>query len=287
MISIPKGDVPFDTIHVDHFGPLAKTQCQYQYILVIIDAYTKCVKLFPCTTTKTKPAIKHLEKYFQNYSKPRRLVSDRRTCFTSSEFEEFLDGQDIQHILIAPGVPRANGQVEVVNRSIRSMFAKLANTKGSWQEVLVDVEFVLNNTINCSTGFTPSNLLFGINQKGRISDNLRVFLETFQESNRDMGQKRELAAENIIKAQNYSKAYYDNKHKESSKYNVGDYVMLSNVDVTPGVNKKLIPKFKGPYVVDTVLDNDRYVVSDIPGFQVTSIPYRSTVAPCRMKLYSK
>jgi len=30
-------------------------------------------------------------------------------------------------------------------------------------------------------------------------------------------------------------------------YKEGDYVVVRNIDTTPGVNKKLIPKFKGPY----------------------------------------
>lgn len=29
--------------------------------------------------------------------------------------------------------------------------------------------------------------------------------------------------------------------------------MIKNVFTTPGVNQKLIPKYKGPYVVDSVL----------------------------------
>lgn len=48
--------------------------------------------------------------------------------------------------------------------------------------------------------------------------------------------------------------------------------MIKNFDITPGVSKKHIPKYKGPYEVKTVLPNDRYVIQDIPGFQVTQIP---------------
>jgi len=67
------------------------------------------------------------------------------------------------------------------------------------------------------------------------------------------------------------------------RYIRGDYVMIRNVDVTPGVNKKLTPKFKGPYIVKEVLDYDRYVVKDIDGFQLTQRPFKGTVGPDQMK----
>jgi len=63
--------------------------------------------------------------------------------------------------------------------------------------------------------------------------------------------------------------------------------MIKNVDVTVGVNKKLIPKFKGPYVVKKMLDYDRYVVGDIEGNQVTQRPYEGIVGPDQMKSWVK
>lgn len=38
--------------------------------------------------------------------------------------------------------------------------------------------------------------------------------------------------------------------------------MVKNVITTPGINQKLTPKYKGPYVVESVLDRDRYVIKD-------------------------
>lgn len=50
---------------------------------------------------------------------------------------------------------------------------------------------------------------------------------------------------------------YDRKRKPALKYQVGDHVVISSHVVAPGVNKKLLPKFKAPYVMIKVLDNDR------------------------------
>ncbi|GJQ88177.1 hypothetical protein Trydic_g13175 [Trypoxylus dichotomus] len=66
-----------------------------------------------------------------------------------------------------------------------------------------------------------------------------------------------------------------------------DHVVIKNFDNTPGVNKKLIPKFKGPYVVKKVLPNDRYAIGDPPDFQNTQIPFDGVVDSNNMKAWSK
>lgn len=53
--------------------------------------------------------------------------------------------------------------------------------------------------------------------------------------------------------------------------------------VTPGIDKKLIPKFRGPNEVKKVLDKDRYVVEDIERFQLTRVPFSEIVGPDQMK----
>lgn len=281
--SIPKGNLPFQTIHIDHYGPLEKTRFQHKYILLVIDSFTKYVKIYPCTTTQTKPVIKHLLSYFNHYSRPLRIISDRGTSFTSNEFKDFVTENSIQHVLIATGVPRANGQAEVINRSINSICSKLSHDLNKWDEILNKVEFAINNTVNRSTGYTPSMLLFGINQRGQVYDNLREFLEGQDNPDRNLVLVREEASTNIIKSQEYNKYLYDKKHKVSHGYKVGDYVMVVNTDVSAGINKKLIPKYRGPYVIKTILANDRYVVGDIEGFQVTQMPFEGVMAPSRMK----
>jgi len=105
-------------------------------------------------------------------------------------------------------------------------------------------------------------LLFGIDQLGTINDEIRVLLDPYSDNDRDLITIRDRKASIIENNQRVSEDYYNSKRKHATTYKEGDYVMISNTDVTPGVNKKLIPKYKGPYVVKAVLDHDRYVVAD-------------------------
>lgn len=250
LFNIPKGDKPFITVHVDHLGPLEKTGNRNKYIFVVIDAFTKFVRLYVCRTTKSDEVIKHLCDYFRTYSKPQRIISDRGTSFTSQTFSEFLEKESVKLVLVASGTPRANGQVEIVNKSIIPMLAKLTDSANKWDRVLHKVEFAINNTVHRSTGLSPSMLLFGINQTGEVNDEVRRMLDNVvSEDVVDLENTRTEAANRIVKAQVANKLRYDSKHTEPTIYKENDYVMITNTDRTIGRNKKLIPKFRGPYII--------------------------------------
>ncbi|KAF0752311.1 Retrotransposable element Tf2 protein type 1 [Aphis craccivora] len=77
------------------------------------------------------------------------------------------------------------------------------------------------------------------------------------------------------------------EHRLAHQYFVGDLVMIKNIDTTPGFSKKHIPKFKGPYKIKKSLSNDRYVITDVEGFQVTQIPFDSVHESKNMKPWIK
>lgn len=283
--TILKGNLPFQTYHIDHYGPLEKTGKGYKYIFAIVDAFTKFIRLYPCKSATTAESIKCLKDYFQCYSKPRRIISDRGTALTSGDFRKFLKSEFVSHIFIVVGIPRANGQIERLNRYLTPLLAKLCDTQKKWDQAIVTVEYALNNTMSRSTGETPSRLLFSVDQFGQLNDNLRLFLDNYTENDRDLPASRHRAAENITKTQAENKKAYDSSRKKATIYREGDYVMIKNTDTTVGVNKKLISKYKGPYIIRKALDTDRYVIQDVPGFQITQLPYNGIVASDQMKYW--
>ena len=66
-----------------------------------------------------------IKEFIAHYGKPDRIISDRGTAFTATEFEKFCEEYEIQHVKIASGVPRANGQVERTNRVLANCLASL------------------------------------------------------------------------------------------------------------------------------------------------------------------
>ena len=274
--SIPKIPLPFDTIHIDHLGPLPSLQSKKKYILVVIDAFTKFTKLYPTTNTSSREVCNALNQYFSYFSRPRRLISDRASSFTSTEFKQFILKHNITHVLTAVCSPQANGQVERVNRVIVPILSKLSDPidHADRSSKLIAAEYALNNTVHSSTRISPSVLLYGIEQKGPNINELTEYLkDNIPTTPRDLESIRVQASENIVNSQFTNETQFMKTHRPAIEFEVGEYVVIRNVDNSVNTNKKLIAKFRGPYVIHKRLPNDRYVVRDIEGFQQTQIPY--------------
>lgn len=83
--NVLKGDKPFIMLHVDHLAPASRSHSlkKSRYIFLVIDAFSKYVKLYATKSTNASEAIKCLKSYFEHYSRPLRIISDRGSCFTS------------------------------------------------------------------------------------------------------------------------------------------------------------------------------------------------------------
>ena len=218
--NIPKSNTPFEMLHIDHYGPVDRNTAK-KHLLVVIDASTKFVRLYPVKTTATKEVVKALEEYFRYYSRPIYIVSDRGTSFTSNEF---IEKNSIKHVKIATGSPQGNGQVERVNRNLGPMIAKLTDSENilAWDKVVETVEYTLNNTRHRMINEHPSVMLFGVNQKGKIIDSIRENIDIKNDSVRNLKEIREKAQEVQKQAQKYNEEYVNSKRKEAIKYKVGD-----------------------------------------------------------------
>jgi len=124
--SIPKGSKPFELIHIDHYGIVDSSRAK-KLIFVVVDGFTKFVRLYSTKSTSTREVITALKDYFRAYSRPKCIISDRGSSFTSKDFEEFMEEYNVKHIKIATGSLQANGQVKRINRSLGPIIAKLVD----------------------------------------------------------------------------------------------------------------------------------------------------------------
>ena len=256
-----KESTPLHTYHIDHIGPLESTNKNYKHILVVIDAFTKFVWLYPTKSTTTKEVIQKLDAQKKIFGSPSNIISDKGTAFTSQEFKDYCHTENINHFLITAGLPRANGQVERINAIIIPVLTKLSlDNPSQWYRHIDTVQRVINSTYQRSIGTTPFQLLTGVKLKMPTEIKIKEAIEeevvkTFQKERHKL---REQAKEQIVKIQQENRQTYDPKRCAPRQYEVGGLVAIKRTQVGPG--SKLKPKFLGPYRIIRKKMNDTYDV---------------------------
>ncbi|GFX60006.1 transposon Tf2-6 polyprotein [Trichonephila clavipes] len=93
-------------------------------------------------------------------SKKTNTAEEKASAFTSKLFNDYCDEENIQHLQIATGVLRGNGQVERIHRTLIPVLTKLSlDDSTKWYKYVDRLQRILNSTICCSTKWTPFELL--------------------------------------------------------------------------------------------------------------------------------
>ena len=99
---------PWSRVHVDYAGPLPGNKM----ILIIIDAHSKWIDAHVTEVATSAATIGKLMQTFATHGLPDTLVSDNGSCFTSTEFANFMSSNGIRHVKVAPHHPSSNGLAE-------------------------------------------------------------------------------------------------------------------------------------------------------------------------------
>lgn len=157
----------------------------------------------------------------------------------------------------------------------------------NWNRVLGDVQYVINNILHKSINTTPSKMLLGYDQRNKgdkelwqLIENLTSVDANFEKERQDIRDSVQLANRAI---QEYNKKQYDRKRKKITQYKEGDLVLIKVMQHKPGTNQKLQPKFKEPYQIKKLLSKNRFVVTNVPGYNLTQKPYNTILSADKIK----
>ena len=82
LTEYPLVQEPWDTIHIDHVGPLSESKQGFKHILTIIDRGTNFVLAVPVKDLKATTQARVLyQEVFCKFGIPRKIISDRGTAF--------------------------------------------------------------------------------------------------------------------------------------------------------------------------------------------------------------
>ena len=145
---------PWDRIHIDYCGPI-----NGWVFLIITDAHSKWLDVYPSRTSTSAVTIEHLRASFACWGIPRTIVSDNAQCFTSGEFQLFCKRNGINHLTSPALSPKSNGLAEKSVQTFKLAFRK--QTSGTVQTKVSRFLFHYRTTPHTVTRTSPAELMMG------------------------------------------------------------------------------------------------------------------------------
>ena len=152
-----------ERVNMDTIGPLPPDEQGNEYILVIIDCFSRWVQMYPTRTTEAREAARHLLTWISNYSAPCEILSDRGSQFVNEVIDDTLTLVGTTRLLSLAYSHEENGLVERANQTVmRHLRTICADRKinDRWSESLPLVQRIMNATPHTSTGVAPFRLLY-------------------------------------------------------------------------------------------------------------------------------
>lgn len=96
----------WEIVAMNIIGPVTKSSKRFSYLLVIQDKFTKWIELQPLRQATTGPIVEAFKsKVVLRFGKPRIVITDNGTQFTSNLFTNALQSFGTQHIRTSPYSP--------------------------------------------------------------------------------------------------------------------------------------------------------------------------------------
>jgi transposase InsO family protein len=93
------------------------------YIILVVDYMSKWIEVKATWTNDSKVVLDFVKTHiFDRFGIPKAIISDRDTHFCNCSVEALLRKYHVTHRTSIAYHPQTNGQVEISNREIKSIF---------------------------------------------------------------------------------------------------------------------------------------------------------------------
>lgn len=244
--NLPNG--PLEMASLDLMGSLPREQCGVQYILTVLDIFSKYIRLYAIRRANTETILKRvITDFIPKIGRMTEVITDNGTQFRSRKWIKTFQELGVTTKFTSSYHPESN-PVERANRKIGRLLRTYCHDKPTrWANWLEHVEYCLNHTSHASTELTPQQVLFGHNDLGPIEEIIRfpakdkVWLEIIIE----------LAKEKLFKKA-YRRKQKADADKKFVKYIEGQEVLVKNHSESSAINKEIKKFFliyEGPYKI--------------------------------------
>ena len=176
--------LPFEHIAIDLCGPFITTPDGNQYVLLIVDVYTRFVVMWPIKHKTGQEVAQCLLTTFSLFGFPCIIQSDNGGEFVNSTIQELKTICAFDHRLITPYYPQSNGIAEAQVKTLKSvLFKSILGQSDQWDHALQYVQYSMNCKVHPSHQLTPFMAMFGrkpfplIDHRDPLQDNLQKRFE--------------------------------------------------------------------------------------------------------------
>ena len=146
-------------LHLDHIGPLTNDAHGNEYILAVIDAFSRWIELFPTKSTTAIETASAILNHIGRFGTPEVIHTDQGPAFYNDLITELTTLCGMEHSFATAYSSEENGIVECAN-----------------QEQLPLVQRIMNTVEKTSTGVTPAELI--LSHSIRLSSHIMFSLSS-------------------------------------------------------------------------------------------------------------
>lgn len=248
---------PFQVISIDLVGPLPNTRRQNKYIFVVTCCFSKYCIVIPLRRATADLVSRHIENdVFLVHGVPQTVILDNGCQFISRELDKVFKKYKVPKIHFTPKYTPQINTVERYNKTIVTAVSTFVNDDHrSWDINLPQIQFAINNSVNESTGYTPSFLVHGRElvicgshylETDQSDDFLFVPRDVYAENLGYLSNIFDKVQGTLWNAHIKNTEHYNLRRKEYS-FNIGDIVWKRTYfqsDKDAHFSKKLAPKYQ-------------------------------------------
>jgi len=256
---------PWERISIDITGPHPHSSRSHQYILTLVDHFSKWAEAIPLRN-HTAPVVARalMNHVFCRFGSPKQLLSDRGSEFESELFTELMRWMEIDKLRTTVFKPSTNGVVERFHRTLNSMLGKVVcESQRDWEDKLPFVLAAYRASPHSSTGFSPNrlflgretrmpiDLVMGLQEEDKVvSRNLNEYVINMQNQ---ASAAYDVARQHLATAAECRKSAYDILVKEVS-FAVGDWVWYWYPRRYKSKSPKWQKSYIGPYLITRLIE---------------------------------
>ena len=278
---------PMHRLNIDTIGPLDISQFGFQYILVIIDTFSRYITIWPTRSTTAIEAADAIIQHIGLFGTPKEILTDGGSQFSNETIKELVTLLNSKLLITIAYSKEENAIVERSNKEImRHLRAFIFDQKiiNDWVKYLPLVQRIINNKIHLSTGVSPANIITpGIDLDNSLVPSSVDLSEQSVGSNyiSNLIQQQKTAIEIARKhLLDHEREHLVDPDLPITVFPIGSHVLLEYPKTAMGKRppSKLHTQLKGPFKVSNIIGNE-YFLEDLVDNKIKENVHVSRLRP--------